>query len=259
MIDIRTICTHDARKLAETLVRLLEAEEHVVRLTYGRQSLHELEDAKESRDAVLLIWSPDAPSQTYMLEWARQIDPERLVEVALSDGWPRIDRKSPVIDFSKWRGERGAKPWNALNERLRVVARGLEPPKPPPARAALALGAASLAAVGVAFVVRVNDAPVTTAADEAVHEQVVAALPAPHVAVGGAVVALEPASVEDLAALQRLSVPRFEALELTPAPDLVQLADYEPAELRPPTLMERIVALNPLDDQSEEQAPTATE
>lgn len=258
MIDIRTICTHDARKLAETLVRLLEAEEHVVQLTYGRQSLHELEEAKASRDAVLLIWSPDAPSQTYMLEWARQIDPERLVEVALTDGWPRIDRKAPVIDFSKWRGERGAKPWNALNERLRVVARGLEPPKPPPARAALALGAASLAAVGVAFVVRVNDAPVTTT-EQAAPEHAVAALPAPRMSVGGAVVAIEPASVEDLAALQRLSVPRFDALELTPAPDLVQLAAYEPVELRPPTLMERIVALNPLDDQSEEPTPAATE
>ena len=82
MIDVRIICTHDAVKLAEMLTRLLEAEEHRVRLTYGRQAMSELEEARDARDAVLLIWSPDARSQTYMLEWARNIDPVALVEIA---------------------------------------------------------------------------------------------------------------------------------------------------------------------------------
>jgi hypothetical protein len=117
MIDVRIICTYDALKLAETLTRLLEAEEHRVRLSVGRQSLSELETARCERDAVLVIWSPDARSQIYMLEWANKIDATRLVEISLADP-PRVARKATVIDFSHWRGERGERAaWNALNDR----------------------------------------------------------------------------------------------------------------------------------------------
>ena len=138
MIDITIVCSHDAMKVAEMLTRLLEAEEHKVRLLVGRQSLSEVETSKSARDAVLLIWSANAPTQHYMREWSRQISPLRLVEIGLAPGWPDIARKAPVIDFINWRGERGARAWNALNDRLRAVARIIEPPKPPPKRAAIA-------------------------------------------------------------------------------------------------------------------------
>ena len=80
--DIRIVCTHDAVKFAEMLLRLLGAEQHQVRLLAGRQSLAELEAAKTAQDAVLLIWSANAPSQHYMREWARNIPPGRLIEIA---------------------------------------------------------------------------------------------------------------------------------------------------------------------------------
>jgi hypothetical protein len=244
MTDIRTVCTHDAKKLADTLVRLLEAEQHAVRLTYGRQSLAELEAAKEARDAVLIIWSPDAPSQTYMLEWARNIAPERLIEIALAPGWPRIDRKAPVIDFTTWRGERGARAWNALNDRLRAVARALEPPKPPPKRAALALGLASVAAVGVAAVVRMNEPADAPALAEEPLQTAHGEEPL-GVGVGGPLDAVEPPSADE-PLLQRLPNPRFSPLQPIPEPDLMEIEPYTPPEIRDPTLMERLRALNPL-------------
>lgn len=243
MIDIRTVCTHDGRKLANTLVRLLEAEQHQVRLTFGRQSLLELEAAAAARDAVLIIWSPDAPSQTYMHEWARNIDPSRLVEIALAPGWPRIERKAPVIDFTTWRGERGARPWNALNDRLRAVSRAMEPPKPPPKHAALALGLASVAAVGVAAIVRMNDshapvAPADETLQTAESEEIMG--------LGGAIVAIEPPSAEDTLLLHVVRGPRIAPLAPAPALDLVELAPFELSEIRDPTLLERLAALNPL-------------
>jgi hypothetical protein len=240
MIDIRTVCTHDGKKLANMLVRLLEAEEHHVRLTFGRQSLSELEAAKEASDAVLIIWSPDAPSQIYMLEWARSIAPERLVEISLTPGWPRINRVAPVIDFSAWRGERGARAWNALNERLRAVQRAQEPSQTPK-RAALALGLASVAAVGVAAVVRANDNPAPAPTDEFVHTAQADA----RSGLGGALVAIEPPSVEDVFMIQSTRMPRVPLIP-APAADLVEVQPFDPPEMRDPTLLERLRALNPL-------------
>lgn len=242
MIDIRTVCTHDGRKLANTLVRLLEAEQHKVRLTFGRQSLMELEAAKGSQDAVLIIWSPDAPSQTYMLEWARTIDPNRLVEIALTPAWPRINRVAPVIDFTAWRGERGARPWNALNERLRAVSRTMEPQKAP-TRAVLAAGLAGVAAVGVAAVVGVQPEAPSAPVDEPTHT---AFAPETATGLGGALEAIEPPSVEDVFTIQSTRMPRVPLLPAMPAPELVELEPFDPPEIRDPTLLERLRALNPL-------------
>jgi hypothetical protein len=242
MIGIRTVCTHDGRTLANTLVRLLEAEEHQVRLTFGRQSLAELDAAQASSDAVIIIWSPDAPSQTYMQEWARRIAPERLVEIGLTPGWPRIYRVAPVIDFSAWRGERGARPWNALNERLRAVQRAMEPSRPP-YRAALAVGLAGVAAVGVAAVVRVDNAPPPPAVDESTHT---ASLNETSPGLGGALEAVEPPSVEDVFTIQTTRMPRVPLMPAVPSPDLVELEPFDPPTIRDPTLLERLRALNPL-------------
>jgi hypothetical protein len=252
MIDVHVVCTYDARKLAETLIRLLEAEGHRARLTFGRQSLAQLEAAKSDDDAVLLIWSPDAPSQLYMLEWARNIDPVRLVEIALAPGAPRIVRKAPVIDFAAWRGERGARAWNALTDRLRAIARDLDPRSAiPPQRAAMALGLASLAAVGGAMWVRFDQAAPTQQQQAAAPVETISTEDM-DVAMGGPLDAIEPMSAEDLDALHRLPNPRFTPME-TPTLELHPVGDTVPDAIRDATLLERISALNPLrrDGQNE--------
>lgn len=239
MIDIITVSTHDAKKLAGDLVRLLEAEEHTVRMLVGRQSQMAIEDAKSSRDGVLIIWSEDAPSQTYMREWLSQIDASRLIEIATAPGWPeRKDRKAPVIDFSSWRGERGGRAWNALSDRLKSVANTIEPPKPPARHAAVVLGIVSLAAVSVAAGVRDNqNLIVTPTTQEPANEQIVQ-LEAPHDSVGGAIVTIEPASVEDLA-----TTPPLRPLSVRPvhvAPIELTEVNLEPlADVRDPTWVER--------------------
>ena len=237
MIDVRIVCSHDAVKLAEMLTRLLEAEEHRVRLTYGRQALLELEEAREARDAVLLIWSPDARSQTYMLEWVRNIDPVRLVEISrgASDFHP-IKRLAAVIDFTNWRGDRGARAWKALTERLGVIARNLAPPEPVPAKALMAVGFASMAAVAGAVMVRVN-MPLEQAPTPAPLEEIAAIDPAS--GVGGPLSAIEPASLDD--DLIRLRhYPELAPLDAASVTPLAAVAHYEAPELREPTLRERL-------------------
>jgi hypothetical protein len=249
MIDIITVSTHDAKKLVADLVRLLEAEEHRVRVISGRHAEVEIEAAKTSKDAVLIVWSEDAPSSSYMRNWLFQSDPSRLIEISIAPGAPeRRDRKAPVIDFSSWRGERGGRAWNALNDRLRAVARIIEPPPPPPRHAALAMGLAGLAAVGVAMGVRSNEAPVQAPMDES---QQTAVLEAPTLSVGGAVYAVEPASIEDLSAIPPLRPLRVQPLDVTP----IELTEYNPApipEVRDPTLFERIAGFNPLRNNSDD-------
>jgi hypothetical protein len=239
MIDIITVSTHDAKKLAADLVRLLEAEEHTVRMLVGRQSQLAIADAKSSRDAVLIVWSEDAPSQTYMREWLSQIDTARLIEIATAPGWPdRKDRKAPVIDFSNWRGERGGRAWNALSDRLKAVSRNIEPPKPPARHAAIALGLVSVLTVGVAVSVRNNQDLLAPSGEDAAHQQI-AHLDAPTDAVGGALVAREPASLEDLATVPPLRPLNVATLHVAP----IELSEVrlEPiADVPDPTLIERL-------------------
>lgn len=242
MIDVRIICAHDAVKLADLLTRLLEAEEHRVRLTYGRQSLSELEDARGARDAVLLIWSPNARSQSYMIEWARNIDPSRLIEIAQDTGdWPTIKRLAAVIDFTNWRGQRGARSWKALTERLGAITRMMGPPEYP-TRALMAAGFAGMAVVTGAVGARLT-APDPSAIDPTPFEEV--AIVNPDDGMGGSLSVIEPASLEDL----ELSVRRFRTIELIdplPAEPLASLPEYEEHDLRDRTLLERLNAYNPL-------------
>lgn len=252
MIDIISVSTHDAKKLAADLVRLLEAEEHSVRMLVGRQSQLAIPDAKSSRDAVLIIWSEDAASQTYMREWLSQIDASRLVEIATSPGWPeRKDRKAAVIDFSSWRGERGGRAWNALSDRLKAVANVIEPPKPPARHAAVVLGAVSLAVIGLAAGVRDNQGlPIIAPTQETANEQVVE-LEAPRDSVGGAIVTIEPASVDDLAPLPPLRPLTIRPYTRTPVElSLVSLAPIP--EVRDPTLIERFQQFVRSDEHEEQ-------
>lgn len=238
MTDIRIVCSHDATKVAETLMRLLEAEQHRVRLTYGRQAMAALEEARTAKEAVILIWSQDARAQTYMREWARSVDPIRLCEIARTTDWPVVaKRKAPVIDFTTWRGERGGRAWNALNERLRTVGDILNPPKGPPREALMAMAFGAAAAVVGAVVVRVNTVDdIIQQPEAAAHEEIASADPT--TGVGGPVMAIEPASGDEQI--------RFRAIGRN-----LQTVDWEPAfiaplpnvatpELRDQTMFERV-------------------
>lgn len=247
MIDVRIICTHDAAKLAETLTRLLEAEEHRVHLTIGRQALGELEAARQAKDAVLLIWSPDARSQTYMREWASKIEPARVIDLTLMEDWPRLGRKALAIDFSQWRGERSNRnpAWRSLTERLVGVARALNPPKPPPKYAPLALGLVSCAALASAVVLRINDHEMLRNDSNTQQDQLVAADPS--TGLGGPVSAVEPASVLDSTMMPVRNFPDAPLMrEATSTLQMTSLPTLHTYELRDPTIMERISAFNPL-------------
>jgi hypothetical protein len=249
MADIRIICSHDALKTAEMLRRLLVAEEHKAAVRCGRRSLEDLPIARRGQGPVLLIWSYEAPSAQYVLDWAHQIAPAQLVEIATARGWPSIAGRAPVIDFSAWNGERGGRPWNELSQRLRTVAKPTAAQKPPPRGAALVLAAASTAVVMSAFVVRVHDMrrPSAPAAEPVTAQIEPLPGPQPGDGVGGPLTAVEPASTNEL-------YPNFEA---APAIDveapavgaapILSTPDLAPADsLRAPTLLERIQDLNPL-------------
>lgn len=243
MIDVRIVCTHDAVNFADMLARLLSAEEHRVRVHYGRHSLLELDAVQSTREAVILVWSPDAPGQHYMLEWLQGMDPARLIEISRAPGAPvRPQRRSPVIDFANWRGDRGSRPWYALNERLRAVARVVEPPKPQQQRAALALGLVSVAAVASAVFVRADQQPTATAL--APIEPIVADTRSSD-AIGGPLLAIEPASAEEPFEVRPLGTRR---LEVTQGDELPEVGELAETHLRSPTLLERLSELNPLRD-----------
>lgn len=242
MTDIRIVCAHDALKLAETLTRLLEAEQHRVRLTYGRQALAALEESRGLHEAVLLVWSPNARSQTYMLEWSRSVDVTRLCEISRASDYPLIKRRAPVIDFSQWRGERGGRAWNALNERLRAVGDVLNPPKGPSRESVAALAFGVAAAMVGAVVVRM-DTVHETMPDTA--QETVATLEETDVGVGGPLTAIEPASVNDDLLRFRAIGAGLEPLGSEPSTRLADLPDVSTLTLREQTLFERVTDLIP--------------
>lgn len=195
MIDVRIVCAYDAVKTAQTLQRLLVAEQHAVEVCYGRGSLAYIEESRARREAVILIWSLDAPSALYMLQWAKSVDPLKLVEVARAPTWPQIEGRRGVIDFSAWSGERGGSAWRTLEDRLRNVQRATEPPRPPPHRAAMALAGAGVLAVGGALIVRVgdaSDAPIIAFDDQHYEAQITEVE-----GQGGPLIAVEPNSMDD--------------------------------------------------------------
>lgn len=251
MTAVRIVCTHDAKKLAETLARLLGAEGDDVRISYGRQSLEALPAAREAKEAVLLIWSYDAPSAHYMLEWADAIAPERVAEIARAAGWPRTKRCAPVIDFASWRGERGGRAWNALAERLRVISKIVDP-RPEPLRGpAIGVGLAGAMAAGVALMVSAN--PTADVKEVALEPDKISLALIDGDGVGGAVDAIEPASMDDGMHLSVRGLGPGAAL-LPGAPGtLAPLPHHEPILLdaRERSLLQRLSALNPLRDGEE--------
>jgi hypothetical protein len=236
------LSVRDAVKLAEMLTRLLEAEEHRVRLTYGRQALLELQDARDTKDAVLLIWSPNARSQTYMLEWARNIEPHRLIEIAReTSDFPVIKRLAAVIDFSNWKGQRGARGWKALNERLAAIARSFEPPQLP-VKQMVAAGVATFAVAGGSLLAGMNSPTETQIVPVPLEE---AAVVDSDAGIGGSLDIVEPASDPT----GEISVRRYREIELIdplPQQSLAGLPAYEEYVLRDRTILETLNAYNPL-------------
>jgi hypothetical protein len=258
MTDLRIVCTHDALKTAEVLRRLLEAEEHKVVVSYGRQSLAELAKARASKQLVVLIWSYEAPTTQYILDWAAQIDPSRLIEISRAGGFPMITEHAPVIDFSKWNGERGGRAWAALSQRVRALARENAPKKPPPKHAAMALAAVSVAAVAGALFVRSHDVahPLAPTSEP---DQITAQLPDPDPSegVGGPLQAVEPLSENYLYEVDPAPAMHIDHVTVSTIADL-NVPELDPnARLRDPTLFERLAEFNPLRHDEPAAAPPA--
>ena len=248
MVDIRIVCARDAVKTAETLRRLLEAEQHRVDVSIGRHSLDAFAQSLESGEIAVLIWSANAPGAHYMFEWAERFDRKRMIEVASATGWPDFKRTAPVIDFVGWNGTRGSKAWVALSERLRPFARVREIKAPPPRQAMMALGFAAAAAMVGAVIVRVNAGPAALAPPAPEQDAL-------HVSAGDGIGgpleqspsdAVEPPSVEDVI---QIIPPHFAAapqMHMAPMGPLAELPELKHTVLRQPTLLERLEDLNPL-------------
>lgn len=255
MIDIRLVFTYDAKPLAETLTRLLEAEQHRVRLTYGRQSLAELEEAREERDAVVLIWSPDARSQIYMIEWANKIDRTRLVEIARTPDHPRTNRKWPVIDFTQWRGERGGRAWDALSSRLHTIDTTLNPPKPVSKPAIAAMLMIAVAAMFGAVSERNRTAHRVDTAEEPTPAETAAITEG--VERGGPIVAIEPASLDETLHFRR--VPNATLIDISEASPLTTVNPIDIDAIRGETLLERLNDFNPLRQRTADPTTAPTD
>lgn len=255
MTAIRIVCTFDAVATAETLVRLLTAEAYDVTLSKGRQSLVDLAEARGAREAVILIWSQDAPGAHYMHEWADAIDPARLIEIARAPTWPRSARRGAVIEFAQWRGERGGKAWKALDDRLSQVFAQWAPPKPLSMRAMAGMaGAGAAAALGGVMLMGANAPEIVPKTDPTYDDAARLFTGMPDLqagGMGGVINAIEPPSIDDPlidAPRLRASAAVYEPLAAR-APDALLVSDA-PA-LREASLMERIVALNPLTREDE--------
>ena len=242
MMAVRLVCTHDGVKTARMLARVLAAEGYSIDISYGRASLQQLEQLEQSSDkaeAIVLIWSLDAPVALYMLQWRQRADPSSLIEIARAKIWPDQPRRAPVIDFNGWNGERGSAPWRALQERLRAQDRACAPPRPAPKRAALALGAVSALAAGSALVMRVQDADRSASLPQA-EAQTAAAAESPE-GLGGPLTTFEPASIEAMQ-FGPLAA-HVDPIEASTPPRLLESEVAPPLIARNEPLLDRIAAL----------------
>ncbi|MBS0385972.1 MAG: hypothetical protein JSS00_11545 [Proteobacteria bacterium] len=254
MVDIRIVCARDAVRTADTLRRLLEAEQHRVSVSIGRHSLDQFAHALESGEIALLIWSANAPGAHYMLEWAERFDRRRIIEIADATGCPDFKRTAPVIDFVGWNGTRGSRAWVALSERLRPFSRVREIKAPPPRQAMMALGFAAAAAMVGAVVVRVHAGPANLPTPEPEADAL-------HVTAGDGVGgplerlptdAVEPPSIEDVVLVVPPRIAPLPQLHVAPEGPLVDLSEAPHVEIRQPTLLERLAELNPLQQLAEQ-------
>ena len=196
---------------------------------------------------MILIWSVDAPTQSYMRQWADAIEPKRLVEIARAPGWPQSDkRKYPVIDFSGWNGGRGGSSWRLLNERLKTVQRALEPAKPQTARVASGVLLAGVFAVVGVGVYRTAQTPVAPAPTEAAQDNAIVAAVQPAApipgGIGGPVRLEEPASFDELTFLIEPAA-RARPLDAPAREDLIEPEIAQPMRFRDSSLMGALSSL----------------
>lgn len=235
MTAIRIVCTLGTSDTAEALQRLLAAEQHDVRISKGRGSAADLRQAREAREAVVLIWCDAGRAAQYMRDWSEAIPAERLIEIARTPYWPRA--RAEVLDFNAWRGERGGQAWDQLQSRLDDIGARWAPPQttPPPKRGAplrvlITAGALSACVATAAAFMFTRETPAEAPAVQAHYEEAEESEQAPSgpSGMGGAIEAVEPPS----------------ANEFRPAPE--EIAPQSDREL---TLLERLLALNPWEDE----------
>lgn len=256
------VCTYDGLETARDLERVLAAEDHNVEILYGPAAQAQLAtEARADAQAVVLIWSHGAGGSAYIAHWRKQVEPARLIEIAVCDNFPtHPPRRWPVIDFANWKGRRGSAAWRALSERLKIIARAGELTKPGPVRAAMALGVASLAAVGGAAFVRVNEPPQPIVAVSS--ESPFAMGAAGFDGQGGPLRYAEPAGADDPDVVLGPLAPRMTPISTT-APRLARAHEVAaPVHARTAGLLGRIADMaEPLidrvsgDDSEPQQAP----
>lgn len=157
MIAIRIVCAWDSVEKAHAMERLLVAEGHAVSVACGLTSLSEIEERAGERECIVCVWSVDGAESYFVWRWIEASDPSAIVEIRLSENAPARDRREEPIDFTRWRGDRGSECWKELERRIKRVASGETGPRVEPVRAALALGAVAVVALGASAGLRLFD------------------------------------------------------------------------------------------------------
>lgn len=120
---------------ARHLARALEAEGHAVwwdlRVRGGAQFAKEIEEALESADAVVVLWSKHSIESAWVRdEAAVGRDTGRLVPVSIDATEPPLGfRQFQTIDFSNWSGRGRPKHFSLLADAISSLAKPAEPPK----------------------------------------------------------------------------------------------------------------------------------
>lgn len=204
MTTYNIVCSYDAARdpssPARLLGRVLGAEGVNVELCYGRETRELIERTAAARDPVILLWTSEAVSASYMRDWQKSIDPQLLIELACVPfhSVPEMpNRRAALVEFGTWHGQRAGHEWRGLQERMKWVERALNPPRPVTPGSLAALAAATGMALTGAWVIRAgddgaqmqmaaqDDAPGLLAADD------------PSTGLGGPLVSEEPAGIDD--------------------------------------------------------------
>ncbi len=251
MIAIRIVCAWDSVEKAHAMERLLVAEGYVVSVACGLASLSDIEERAGAPECVVCVWSVDGAESYFVWRWVEATDPSAIVEIRLNEEAPAIDtRREDPIDFTRWRGDgdRGADCWKELERRIRRVATGEMGPRVEPVRAAIAVGAVAMLALGASAGLRLVDgltddrnvspSPATASAaleqDQPVHHM------------GGleaSVPLMEPEDADELDHFQRRRLVLARPLAPSPGGDaLARVSMADPITFRNRTLMDHVTA-----------------
>lgn len=249
MIAIRIVCAWDSVEKAHAMERLLVAEGYVVSVACGLASLSELDERGDAPECVVCVWSVDAADSYFVWRWVDATDPNAIVEIRLNDIVPALEaRREEPIDFTRWRGDRGGDCWKELERRIRRVAIGESGPRVEPVRAAIALGAVAMVALGASAGLRLFDGLTGDHTPSSPREMTASVeddqRPERHM--GGleaSVPLLEPESADELDPFQRRRLVLARPLPASPGGDaLARVHMEDPISFRNRTLMDHITA-----------------